>query len=442
LNIANITEFVQDLSSGLLTTAGLVLDERVGVNNGLGNGASLSLVANTGQTYLIRVGGRNAAQGNFKLSWKLFDRPTLGSCTQCGPTTLGAQIGSLTIANVNALSTQSFPTVGAGFYQIRWCKGQLIYRASEAYWCINAGDPSPTIGFSGAGMAGWSPVQAAYESQTETEINNACQASPLIQTCGGTIAMQFSDTELNDNIKGSAGPTFQLIQFNAADFFPSIGAQLTSTTLTGTNPTWSCDFGINNGIPADLDNVTVTLLNTGGISGASAAQTVSLPASTITGVTFTFTADLPASFCTATLQISVCGTPVVTLEYPLFPTITLSSTLSNSTCFTFPPTVASGTIQNVGIEAVITSPIVSLADLGISSVTLTGSSSPLPCANINLSGCPSEACPTNTVGIGTTFNALLFRVLETGTLTNNTFTVAIGCAGLAYPNFTVTVAVP
>jgi hypothetical protein len=366
----------------------------------------------------------------------------LGSCTQYGPTSLGAQIGCVSVTNVNALSTQAFPTVGAGFYQIRWAKGQLIYRAGEAYWCINAGDPSPTIRFSGASITSWSPILADYESQTETEIANACQFSPLIQTCGGTISMQFSDTELNDNIKGSAGPTFQLIQFNAADFFPSIGAQLTSTTLTGTNPTWSCNFGINNGIPADLDNVTVTLLNTGGISGASAPQTVSFPASTITGVTFTFTADLPTEFCTATIELTVCGTPVVTLEYPLFPTITLSSALSNSTCFTFPPTVASGTIQNVGIECVITSPIVSLADLGISSVTLTGSSSPLPCADTSLSGCPSAACPTNTVGIGTTFNALLFRVLETGTLTNNTFTVDIGCASLPYPNFTVTVAIP
>ena len=72
--------------------------------------------------------------------------------------------------------------------------------------------------------------------------------------------------------------------------------------------------------------VTVTLLNTGGISNAGNPVAVTLAANATTNSgNITFDADPHNNLLTATIQISICWIVVGTLTYPMFPIITISA---------------------------------------------------------------------------------------------------------------------
>ena len=442
--IANFRSVVQ-IYTAFNAEVPYVLDERVGLNNGMGNGASASFVATVGTPYYIRVGGRQTDQGNFTLSWKPFDRPTLGSCTQCGPTSQGVQVGSLTVPNVATDSTQSFPSVGAGLYKISWCKGVAIVDHNEPYWALSAGTVLP--GFSQTIIltwpeGTWTPMPmgapATYNSQTEAEIANACMSTGPFISCGGTFTMAYQDFLLTDNIPGTANPTFQLVNITNTFAVDNFQTNLGATSLSGTSPSWTCDFGITSIIPETITSITATLLNINGITDASAAQTITIVGSSAgNSVTFTFDADLGASFCTAVIELSACGAVFATLEYPLFPTIVVSLGTTDGGGFGCSPSAF-----NAFFSVKITNPIVSMADLGISGVVLTGTCSPIQLETSD-SHCTNETSEVSpALGIGTHTDVLIMVVKSQGTTTNNNYTVAVDCASLAYPNFTVTIPVP
>jgi len=110
-------------------------------------------------------------------------------------------------------------------------------------------------------------------------------------------------------------------------YFPMDTTVLSSSpgfTLSGSGTSWSINFNIQNNSSQDWDNTTVTLLNTGGVTGASGAisgLTLTHGASTATGG-FTFTAT--PGLVTATIQISRNGQVACTLSYPLFPVVSLA----------------------------------------------------------------------------------------------------------------------
>jgi len=123
--------------------------------------------------------------------------------------------------------------------------------------------------------------------------------------------------------------------FNHADYkvfglyeFPFTASMLENDPVsecypTGTNPNWSFSFYIKNISPTNWDNVTVTLLATGGITSPGPPQVVTLTGSSTTNVIITGVADVTAGFYTATIQISRNGVVVTNLIYPLYPILTL-----------------------------------------------------------------------------------------------------------------------
>lgn len=444
---ANFKGVVQVFTAFGAEIASYIFDERVGRNGGAGNGAQCSFDAVTGTTYYIRVGGRQNAQGNFTLSWKPFDRFTLGACNQCGPTSEGAQIGSLTVPNVAADSTQSFPSVGGGLYKINYCKGvAIVDNGPVPYWALSAGTVGP--GFSQTLLftwpeGTWQPEPAGtsapvmYNSQTQAELANNCLSSGYFVSCGGTFTMEWQDLLLADNQSGYSNPTFELIDASnnfGTDFFQTnIGA----TSLTGTSPSWSCTFGITSILPEAITGITATLLNIDGISSASAAQTITVSPGTGNTVTFTFDSVLGDQFTTATIELSACGAVFATLEYPLYPTIVLSLGTTDGGGFGCSP---SG--LNAFFTVKITSPIVSMADLGISGVVVTGTCSPLQLQSSDGHCTNVSSVSTTALGIGTHTDVLIMVVKTQGTTTNNTYTLSISCASLVYPNFTDVIAIP
>jgi hypothetical protein len=414
-----------------------IFDEHAGVNGGNGFGATVSFIATTGTTYYIRVGARQGgATGVFNLSWKQFTPPTLGSCSACPPTSLGLQVGSIQLANVTSPQTLDFPTVPAGIYMIAWCKGVMIWQALEPYWSLQVGGGNPTFDFTWP-EGSWQPGGNSYEDQGSAEFGNECQNSGFFITCGGTISLNFSDGFYPDNYAGDVLPMFQLIEAVNSVIVKIFTANLGSTSLTntGTN-SWSANFALNYLNAAVPPTITATLLNEEGITGASTPQSVTFTAGPSTqGVAFTFDANLGAGFCTAIIQLSACGEVIGTIEYPLYPTIVaeVQGDLV-STC---------GGTETV-IKTVITSPIVSFADLGISAVTFTGTLAGFQLSDGHVgTGCtPVVSSVTNTAGLGTTNGVLGMVALPNGTAGTATYTVAISCASLPYPNFVTTAAVP
>jgi hypothetical protein len=124
------------------------------------------------------------------------------------------------------------------------------------------------------------------------------------------------------------------------------GALIGTCAVGGSGGHWSNAFGIQNLTNIEWP-VTLTLLNTGGISNASAPQNATLPAnSTIgpgygssdgTSPVFTFDADPSSQLITATLQISICGIVVGNLTYPMYPAVSITDLPSYAGEYTYTP---------------------------------------------------------------------------------------------------------
>lgn len=124
----------------------------------------------------------------------------------------------------------------------------------------------------------------------------------------------------------SSPPLFKLIYTSLASCISqgSCSVSNSGTAYTGT-------FSIINQTSIAWTNVVVTLANSGGVTGASAAQTISLAANATTGVTFTFTASEPF---VAEILISFNAAPAVDWKWLVSPLIvaTLAGTSSSPAC--------------------------------------------------------------------------------------------------------------
>jgi hypothetical protein len=420
-----------------LTEVGVNLDERVGCNCGAANGARLSFIAVVGTTYYIRVGGRNNAQGNFNLSWGEFDMMTLGSCAHCGPTTSGPQIGTYQLP-ITVGGSQSF-TLPAGAYSVAYCKGAFIWDAVLPYWVVATGEGGfgvTSITFPDGTVQNINNEGA--DSAGSTRLNAECLIYPDIPfvTCGGTLTFTFSDTDYTDNITpGTTPPIFQLVE---AGQFPSpfiTPAGCGSDNWAGPT-TFTVNFSWENtGFPINNPVLTATLLNTGGVSGGYShtdmyAQTGSGSAN---NATFTFTADIYNSFCTATIELTMTACPsvvVATLEYPLYPIIALSfgDALYSGSCS------PSGTYKQGSLTAVIGGPAAitsAVAPVG----TATSSVVPL----VNASCVVQSSVDVSDVFDGST---VYLNFQGQGTTTATDLHIATTWGTLTLPAFDTTVNVP
>ena len=427
-------------ASGTLSAATVlevtpILSERVGRNCGAANGAALSFLGVSGTTYYIRIGSRNGTQGIFNLRWRQFDRTTLGSCTKCGPTFLGTQFSQLRLTDVTVAGTANFPgTLPAGVYAIAWCKGVFVYKTAETYWNLSAAGSSPLLTFTWP-ESSQDISNGTYNSEVEAELASQCETISFF-TCGGTASMTFNDSLLLDNINNSPNPIFQLIQ--VAFVWPTnqIVADLgDSAVVSNTGSSWSIKFAIAYLLPFWPGPLTATLLNTGGVTGSSAPQTISAPGN----LTFDFTANPGTTFTTATIQLtSSClgGIVVANVQFPLYPVITLSLIPPSATVACSP----SGTRLTAILSSNVTVLGGNMALLGSSTATLTATSSPQPLVNTD-SGCTVLSSVTGTI-TGNELDALIVHILEASSPTIDTLTVGITWASLTYPNFVVNLNAP
>jgi hypothetical protein len=438
-----------------LTEVTYVADERVGLNNGFGIHASVSFIATTGTVYYIRVGGRNGATGNFYLFWQQFDVPTFGSCDQCAPTSVGTQLGSITIVpsggSPNEFSA-SFPSIPSlGVYQIKYCKGALIMDDTD--WLLGL-SPYPQFTNSGGievwsypgngseGAAGWSSAEIC-------ELENQCANSGWILSCPDTISVAWTRTGTG-GVTGSPYPTFQLV-FNSVPA-SAILADVGNSFVEPSGGGFSGNFAIQNLFGMDIPNVTATLLATGGISSPSAPVTGTLYyglSDHDSDWTFTFEAPTTTEFCTATIQLTACGgTVIATLEFPLYPVISVTATLGSQTNCS-----PSGKTSTVAIEvnwsiigqAYDDNPGYNLGQLGFTGgINVVATSSPLSlgtaAGNCTVISDVTENIPASSF-TSQPLNFDVYVVAGSGT-TSDTISVVCTAGSLTYPTFSEILAIP
>jgi hypothetical protein len=414
-----------------------LVDYHAGRFNGQDPLAYVQFIASVGTTYYIRVSSRNGSTGTFSLQWSAVNGGQgvwniLGPCSSM-PSGDGLCYGAVQVTNVGGASTVNFPsTLPAGVYEVRYVRGALIYYAGNHLgWTVAVGPAATRFQIVWPESSGYFPeLNSGYEIAAQAEAAFQCQKL-VFQTCGGTVQIHFTDQVYADNIVPAnvAAPTFQLINVTN---WATLTAATGNCNFTGSGGSWSCQFGINNSSGVSVP-VTVTLLNTGGISGASPAQTLTLPTGTSQTGAFTFSAPISTQFCTATLQLSVCGSIVATLSYPLYPVLTLTSSASCEG-----PGVFNCCNANCGMAYQVGtfSSIPSAAQMGVSGIsfTCTASYAITTCST----GCPTSTSNTAshgfTTGSSTGMNAL--HNLPIGVPTTVNYSIAITIGSLTYPTYT------
>ena len=365
--------------AGLSAVTPLLMDSGSGDGWGTDNGASIAFLATSGTVYYFQIDGRAGATGTFTLRWGSWYPNRLGGCgsgglntdpsVQCvgavqvtggssdawfpfGTTSYPVMPGNyfvsyidgtpiLQYANAVYPAPQAFPTLSivdgdfSGFTEwnntAAYATGNKVVQLENYadYACAIASSP-PTVGlapFTGGGScnAPW----VCYGG-TDTIPQNFCQwSTPIAHPTAGIIGLMY--------LAGGTGgvsapyPNYMLLYFPfTIDMLNTAGG----FTLSGSGTSWSINLSVYNTSPSQSwDQVTVTLLNTGGISGASAAITgVTLAASAASNTgAFTFTADPTARLVTATIQIARAGIVVGTLSYPLYPILSASFTKISDT---------------------------------------------------------------------------------------------------------------
>lgn len=354
----------------LTRVTGIVLDQTGGDGWGTDNGASIAFLAVGSTTYYIQIDSRIAGTtGNYILTWGQYSAAMLGSCGDAplnfdtAVVCYGAM--QLTYLNCSSLNADclgyysfgsSFP-VAAGNYAVIQISGAIIntggaspptgsityggdyslirlYSQATAYTAGAAVLDSPTIGSFPVGIAQTTVPTGDNGPSVETTCTND-GGTYWLCTPTYTVPASLCQTVYFGAASGNIGivavgshgwadtinnPTYQLLYY---PFTNSMLSAYSWSSFTGSGTSWSMDFLITNNTPTTWDDCTISLLNTGGITGASAALTgVTLSASTnsSSGI-FNFTADPTAGFVTATIQISRNGVVVGTLSYPLYPVV-------------------------------------------------------------------------------------------------------------------------
>ena len=249
--------------------------------------------------------------------------------------------------------TYSFgsPPIAAGLYKIGYCGGALASYledpvnepgTADFYFVTQYYFIGPPGGFSQGSYPLWNPfgeqggtfellgptVFINYISPAAASIAYGCLESPYFISNGEEVTFQMpcyysGAFPVRYFVESATPPSFKLI------FNPLLISMLSPAgcgiSNTGANA-WSMSISVANSSGIAWPGVSFQLLNTGGISGASAAVSKNLAANaTTSGVgAFTFTADFSAGLVTATFQISLSGIAVGTISFPLYPVLSVT----------------------------------------------------------------------------------------------------------------------
>ena len=271
-------------------------------------GSSVVFKARQNETYYIRVDGFSGSQGNYILTWNMYNKPFVGSCGGCPPelgygiTCIGTAVTPLYSASYAPIIT-NFSNVAShsyGKYYVRYCRGAIqdvgaAGPPSSYYWVSNC--PSAP-----SGADSWNGVQYftssisasvvisgsavnllcdnnipygfyGYANVTEAEISNQCLATWFTHTGGSPISLWSYGTN----------PTADLYRGDQADGNPSttwglyrVAPQLTLTSVCAgwitPKVNGSLVATINNHAPYDwniMDKLTASLDLSGGVTACT-----------------------------------------------------------------------------------------------------------------------------------------------------------------------------
>ena len=479
---------------GLITP---LLDQSAGDGNGNDNGASYAFAATASTTYYIQVDTRSlGATGNFKLSWAAYNAPRLGSCAG-GAVNMDPSTQCVSTIRVTGGSSDAWYSFGsqpaaAGNYLVIYVDGTPILPYANAVYPTPQVFPIVTIidgDFSG--FSEWSSTSAYFTGNKVIQLENYADYAPAIATGnvpnppgtapytgGGSCNAPWVCYGATDSIPtticqwsapiphpatgviglcylagGTSGvvtpyPNYSLL------YFPMDTTVLNTSpgfALSGSGTSWTISFNIRNNSSQRWDGVTATLLNTGGVSGASAAITgLNLTAGASTGTgNFTFTAT--PGMVTATIQLSRNGIVACTLAYPLYPILALSFTAAGgaSGLNVFERT---GCTPHTWVQAVrattIWPPAGDIPSSWGDTVNFVFSVASGPatlCNDASGSNCIGVANITGSVGIGgATDNVIKPSFQVTGSVQSVPIQCTLTWAGpsIALPTFTQTLSIP
>ena len=214
--------------------------------------------------------------------------------------------------------------------------GYGTYLPSISSWAATDGSGYVGGNWTGYGVGVLGNIGTIYGTPAEAEAALACQDTGWFLNNAGEIGIVFMT--LMDWTEGSESvcptqysiyqntpknPTVQLIHqpFTIAMLEADVEG-CAPTNVSGND--WSFDFYIDNLSDVNWGQVTIELLNTGGISSGSTQTGITLDALATTQVTLTGTADTTSGLITATIQISRNGVVVGTIAYPLYPVFTIA----------------------------------------------------------------------------------------------------------------------
>ena len=373
---------IQAFDGGSLATLGeetYLMNQSVGDGDGMDNGASVAFAAVSGTTYYIAVDGRYGATGHFVLTWGIYNQTTLGACGTLANDTVNTDPTMVCVGSVevpNNLATDAWFSFGPqppsgpalpGNYRVVYIRGQVIPQYANAVYPAPQVFPNITI-IDGdmTGFTEWSntgvyttgaaviqlinqndyvagiaqgPVTVGVPPYTAGSCNNppwtclndtdtipkaVCAwssyiSSPIPHTTG-VIGIAY----LAGGTTGTGGPATDYMLV----YFPMDATVLNGSagfaSFSGSGTSWTISFNVQNNSSQAWDQVTATLLATGGVSSPSSAITglsLTAGAATPTG-NFTFTAT--PGMVTASIQLSRNGVVACVLAFPLYPMVSLA----------------------------------------------------------------------------------------------------------------------
>ena len=354
-----------------------LMNQSVGDGNGMDNGASVAFAATAGTTYYIQIDGRYGATGHFVLTWGTYNQETWGGCGGLTNVTVNTDPSMVCVGSVeipNNLSADAWFSFGPqpasgpalpGNYRVVYIRGYPIPQYANAVFPAPQVFPNITI-IDGdlSGFTEWNNTTAYTVGQKVFQVINYADYAVAIATGTVTIGVPpyssgvcqpnwncLNDTDtipqavcawssyisnpiphttgviglayLAGGTSGTGGPNTDYMLV----YFPMDNTVLDNSAgfaMSGSGTSWTASFYVNNKSSQTWDNVTATLLTSGGVTSPSAPITgISLTNGTATTTgNFTFTAT--PGLVTATIQISRNGVLAATLTYALYPMVTLA----------------------------------------------------------------------------------------------------------------------
>lgn len=340
------------------------------------NGAVVALSLDAGYDYYIRIDGRAGASGGFALNWGSYEPFQIASCGACDPDFGAGEscVATFEVADLFTSQTTVLGSFAAGLYRFRYCNGAFRNReATLVFMCEGPGSNclydyhryyTTGTGISIAWNSGSQAVNDHASSVSALLAENASRCEQvLIPHAGGNITASFvsyggsiidtpcaagcgSSVNSDDGStagNGSPNPTWGLYQVTPALKVTGYSNNMRS----GCTADYSGYFQIRNKGYAGWGGVSVRVLNTGEVTGASTTP-VGMPdipannGSTVTPtLTFSRTSNIETAF-DVTLELTITTYNGVTLS-----SLGLSNIVLNIVCTMTPEYASTFTANGV-----------------------------------------------------------------------------------------------